>query len=541
MRARFFRLLAPVPLVFALLSLAACGKRVTAVDQGNREQVLERGAGADVADLDPQTATRISEMDVDSALFEGLVTEDPVDLHPVPGVAESWESSADGLTYTFHLRANARWSDGTPVTAADFVHSWQRELSPALAAENVGLLYVLQGAEAYHHGLTTDFGQVGARAIDAHTLRVRLEHAAPYFLSLLSHAAWLPVPVATIAKFGSITDRGNRWTRAGNLVGNGPFVLKTWRPNEQILVEKSPTYWDAAHVRLQAIRFHPIDSVDAEERAFRAGQLHLTYALPFGKAEVYRREAPGLLRSDPYLDTYFLRLNTARPPLDDERIRRALAMAIDRTALVDKVLRDGQRPATAITPPGLPNYTPPTGLGMDIPAAQRLLAAAGHANGQGLPPIEFLFNTSPNLRIVAEALQEMWHRELGIDVQLVNQEYKVVLSERQVGNYQILLGDWVGDYLDASTFLDPWRSDSANNHTGWASRDYDALLFAADRNANPVARGAQLRQAESLVLAAAPIVPLYYNAHTFLLRPSVQGWHPTLLDHHPYKYVWLKP
>jgi oligopeptide transport system substrate-binding protein len=524
----------------AIAILPGCSKPETAVQRGDREQVLHRGAGYDVADLDPQTAVNIAEMDIASALFEGLVTEDPVDLHPVPGVAASWDVSADRLTYTFRLRAESKWSDGTPVTSADFVASWRRMLTPTFAAENAGLLYVLQGAEAFHKGATTDFAQVGVVAPDAHTLRLTLEHPVPYFLSLLVHPAWLPVPLAVIEKTGGAYDRGNRWTRPGHLVGNGAFILKTWRPNQEIRVEKSATYWDAATVRLHAIVFHPIDSKDAEERAFRAGQLHVTYVLPFGKAETYRRDAPQFLRSDPYLDTYFLRLNTARPPFNDERIRHALALAIDRTAMVEKVLRGGQRAATAITPPGLPDYTPPAGPDHDVAAARRLLAEAGFPNGQGAPPIELLFNTSENFRVLAEALQEMWRRELGLDVRLVNQEFKVVLSERRAGRYQMLLSDWVGDYLDASTFLEPWRSDSGNNHTGWGNVDYDTLLFAAARNPDPASRAGQLQKAEILLLNAAPIIPLYYNNHTFLLRPSVKGWHPTLLDHHPYKHVWLE-
>jgi oligopeptide transport system substrate-binding protein len=190
--------------------------------------------------------------------------------------------------------------------------------------------------------------------------------------------------------------------------------------------------------------------------------------------------------------------------------------------------------------PGLINYVPPAGLATDAGAARALLTEAGFPGGKGLPPLDLLFNTQPNNRLIAEAVQEMWRRELGLEVRLTNQEYKVVLSERRAGHYQILLSDWVGDYLDPTTFLDILRSDSGNNHTGWGSADYDALLFAAARSADPAARAAQLQKAEALMLAAAPIIPIYYNPHVFLLQPSVKGWHPTLLDHHPYKHVWLE-
>jgi oligopeptide transport system substrate-binding protein len=520
--------------------LFGCSRRETSVEAGNRDQILHRGIGSEVGDLDPQLAANIAEGDIASALFEGLVVEDPVDLHPVPGVAESWEISPDQLTYLFHLRAGARWSNGNPVTAQDFVASWKRILTPSLGASNADLLHLVQGAEGFHKGLTKDFGSVGVTAVDAHTLRVRLEHPAPYFLSLLTNAAWLPVPAAVIAANGPPTERGNRWARPETMVGNGPFTLKSWETNQRIVVEKSLTYWDAAAVRLQAIDFYPIESGDAEERAFRSGQLHVTYVLPYGKVDAYRRDAPQFLRTDPYLNTYFFRFNLRRPPFGDDRVRRALSQAIDRTAITEKILHGGQQPATAITPPGLPGYTPPAGLPTDFEAARRLLAEAGFPGGKGLPPVELLYNTSDNHRVLAEAVQEMWRRGLNLDVRLVSEEFKGVLNERRTGNFQVLLSDWVGDYADPGTFLELWRSDSGNNHTGWANPAYDNLLFAAARTADPAARLAQLQQAEALMLAAAPIIPLYYNTHVYLVQPSVKGWNPTLLDHHPYKHVWLE-
>lgn len=524
----------------AIVFLSGCAPRETPVDRGIREQVLHRGIAHDMADLDPQLAISISEMSVVSALFEGLVAEDPVDLHAVPGVAESWQVSNDGLTYTFHLRATAAWSNGEPVTAADFVASWQRILTPSLGADNATLFYVLQGAEAFHKGVNRDFAQVGVAALDAHTLRVTLEHPTPHFLSLLTHTAWLPVHLATLKRHGPVYERGNPWTRPGRLVGNGAFTLKSWQPNQFVTVEKSSTYWDSATVRLSGIRFYPIDSRATEERMFRSRQLHVTYVLPADKIETYRQTDPQSLRADPYLDTYFLRLNLRRASLGDVRIRRALSLAIDRVAIVEKILRGGQQPATALTPPTLAGYTPPDGAPTDFEKARQLLAEAGYPGGKGFPPLEFLYNTSENHRALAEALQEMWRRELGIEVQLLNQELKVVQAERRDGRYEMVLSDWVGDYLDPLTFLEIMRSDSGNNYTSWASASYDSLLFAATRNPDPVARSAQLREAESALLAAAPVIPLYYNTHVFLLHPAVRGWHPTLLDHHPYKHVWLE-
>ncbi len=540
-QATGYRLPALCLLSAALLTATACTRPASNVQEGNQTQVLHRGIGAEPASLDPHLVTTVAEIDMISALFEGLVTEDPVDLHPVPGVAESWEAAPDGLGYTFRLRANARWSNGDPLTAGDFVAAWRRMLTPSLGAENAGMLYLIENAEAYHKGAITDFSQVGVSAPDPRTLRVRLDQPAPHFLALLSHAAWMPVHRASIEALGGFADRANPWARPGTLVGNGPFRLESWAPNQRIVAVKSDNYWDAAAVRLNAVHFHPIESLDAEERAFRTGQLHLTYALPAGKAEVYRSDAPQLLRTDRYLDTYFLRANVTRPFLNDARVRRALGMAIDRTALVDRVLRGGQTAASAITPPGAAGYQPPPGIPSDPEAARRLLTEAGYPGGAGLPAFELLLPNSENLRLIAEALQAMWRTELGVEVRLATQEARVVRAERAAGNYQLLLYDWVGDFVDPLTFLEPWRSDSANNHTRWANADYDAAIREAGLTLDAAQRNTIYRRAETLLLEHAPIIPLYYNVHAFLIQPSVRGWNPTLLDHHPYKHVWLEP
>ena len=526
-------------LVTAALLVAACGRRESSVDRGNREKILHRGISHDLASLDPHLATQTSDYSVLSALLEGLVAEDPVDLHPVPGVAERWEVSPDGLSYRFFLRENAKWSNGDPVTAQDFIASWRRILTPSLGSDYANLFFVIQGAEAFHKALST-FEQVGLSAPDPRTLQVKLEHPSPYFLSQLTFMAWYPVHLKSIEKLGSTTDRSNTWAQPGTFVGNGPFNLTAWSEGQEIVVEKSPTYWDSQAVRLQGIHFHAIDSIDAEERAFRARQLHITEALPPSKVESYRRDSPQFLRMDPLLGTYFYRLNTTRPFLNDVRIRRALALAVDRTAIVEKILRAGQLPAHSFTPPKTAGYTPNASLPTDFAAARELLVEAGYPGGKGLPAFELLFNTSESHRTVAEAIQEMWRRELGIEVRLTNQELKGTLEARQAGSFQIMRSVWIADFIDPASFLDIWRSDSGNNYTGWKNADYDALLFTAARESNEAARLALFQKAEALLLNAAPMIPIYHYTHAFLIQPSVKGWHPTLLDHHPYKHVWLE-
>ena len=529
----------------AALLIAAgpgCLRRETQVQRADREQMLLRGVGYEITDLDPQLGTGTAEQAATSALFEGLVGEDPRDLHPVPGVASGWEITPDGLSYAFHLRPEARWSDGKPVTADDFVRSWRRILSPSLGAENASLLYVIRGAEAFNRGAAPDFSGVGVSAADARTLRVTLEHPAPYFLSLLTNTAFYPVPIAVISAEGPEDRRGNPWAKPGHLVGNGPFTLVSWVPGRAVTLAKSGTYWDAAAVTLKGIRLLPIDSLEAEERDFRAGQLHLTDALPAGRVEAYLAGKPEnrrFLRIDPYLGTYFYRINTGSPFLGDPRIRKALALAIDRRAIVERILRGGQKPAGALTPPGMGGYQPPAGLATSFAEARRLLAAAGHPGGKGLPPFEILFNDSENHRLIAEAVQEMWTRQLGVNARLVNEDLKSVLAARRTGSYQIVRSSWIADYEDPVSFLNVWRGGSGNNETGWNDPGYDALLFEADRSPDPEARRKTLGRAEALLLDAAPVIPIYYYTHVFLIQASVRGWYPNLLDHHPYKYVSL--
>jgi oligopeptide transport system substrate-binding protein len=528
-----------VALLSACAALAGCS-RETNVSSGDRSQVLHRGYAPELADLDPHMATQTSYYTVLSALLEGLTSEDPSDLHPVPGVAERWEVSPDGLSYTFYLRQDARWSNGDPVTAQDFIGSWRRMLTPSLGATNASQLFLIQGAEAFNKGLS-DFSSVGLHARDARTLTVALEHPAPWFLSLLSSPSWLPVPLATVAKYGGIGQRGNPWAMPSRWVGNGPFDLGSWRQGQEIVVTRSPTYWDTGRVALREIHFHAFDSIDAEERAFRAGQLHLTETVPPDKIDSYRRESPGLLRVDPLLGTYFLRVNTRRPGLSDARVRLALAYAVDREAIAGKVLRGGQKAAFSLTPPGLGGYTPDPVQERNIDEARRLLAEAGHPGGVGLPALSLLYNTSETHKVIAEALQEMWRRDLGVQVTLVNQDLKSTEEARITGNYDLLRSAEIADYADPSAFLEIMRGDSGNNFTGWANADYDNLLFTAARTTDAAARNALYGKAERLLLTEAPIITIYHYAHVFLIRPSVRGWYPNVLDHHPYKFVSLSP
>jgi oligopeptide transport system substrate-binding protein len=524
-----------------VFSLAGCGRRETRVEAGDRAQILYKGNGAEPQELDPHVITSVSEYHIMMSLFEGLVSEDPHDMHPMPGVAESWDVSPDGRIYTFHLRKNAKWSNGDSVTARDFLESYKRILTPSLASEYSYMHFVVTNAQAYNEGKITDFDQVGYKALDDYTLQVTLENSTPYFLPLLLHQSWFPVHLPTIRKYGNPYERGSKWTRPGRFVGNGSFVLEKWRVNDIIVVKKSPTYWDRDRVRLNEICFLPIESDETEERAFRAGQLHVTETLPLSKVDYYKKNYPDLLKIGPYLGSYFYYINVTRPPMNDKRIRRALALTIDRESLVKNVLRGGQLPAFCMTPPGTAGYTCRTQLHENIAEAKRLLAEAGYPDGKSFPTVELMYNTLESHRIIAESIQQMWKKNLGIEVHLANQEWKVFLDSQRMLNYQICRSSWIGDYVDPNTFLDMFVTGNGNNRTGWSNHEYDRLIAEAARTSDPQQRLEVFQKAEAILLDELPMIPIYFYTRVCAQRPEVKGWYPTILDNHPFKYVYLEP
>jgi len=526
--------------LLAATLLCGCGRRETRVENGNRKQILHINNGSEPQNLDPHVVTGVPEHHVIMSLLEGLVSEDPLGIKPQPGMAERWDISPDQTVYTFHLRKGARWSNGEALMAHDFVRTYRRALTPSLASEYAYMLFVMKGAEDFNTGKLTDFDQVGAEALDDHTLQITLNSPTPYFLGLLLHYSWFPLHIPTIERYGPIYERGNRWTKPGRFVGNGPFALEEWKVNHVIVVRKSPTYWDAANVKLEQIYFYCIESSDTDERAFRSGQLHKTYILPETKIDAYRQKYPKLLKIDPFLGTYFYILNTTKPPLNDKRVRRALAMSIDREAIVKNVTRGGQLPAYHFTPPGTAGYTARARFPFDIEGAKKLLAEAGYPDAKGLPPVEILFNTLETHRSVAEAVQDMWKRNLGIDARLLNQEWKVFLDSKKSGNYQVSRFGWIGDYPDPNSFLDMWLTGGGNNDTRWSNAEYDRLIREAGRTADLDKRLEVFQQAEAILMEEMPIIPVYFYTRVYALDLSVKGWHPTIIDNHPYQKLWLE-
>jgi oligopeptide transport system substrate-binding protein len=527
-----------VGLVLVALGVAGgCAKRESAADAAARAGILRQSLGNSDVELDPHRASTVADGNVLRALFEGLVVPDPRSLEPRPGVAETWDVSPDGRQYTFHLRANARWSNGDPVTAVDFAGSIRRALTPELGAINVYLFFPLRGARAYYEKSSTDFSSVGVEAPDARTLRLTLEQPTPHFLTTLLHFAWLPVHLPSIRASGGETATDNVWTTPERMVSNGAFRLAEVARQQFIRLEPSPTYWDAGAVRLRGVMLFAFSSVEVEERSFRAGELHVTDALPVGKIRTYRERDPRLLHVAPSYALYFYRFNTTRSPFDDPRVRRALAAAIDRPALVGGVFAGVHPPARSFTPPGAAGYEPPALVVDDPEAARRLLAEAGFPGGRGLRAVEILYNRSENHQLVSEVVQENWRRVLGIETALASQEYSVFLHNRQALNYDVCRASWFADYLDPLGFLEILTTGNANNQTGWSNAEFDRLVAEAARAPEAAQRLALLRDAETILLSEMPVIPLYVQSTVRLVDPRVDGWFDNPMDLHLHKHL----
>jgi oligopeptide transport system substrate-binding protein len=536
----------PLPLVvlFLLVALAllgGCGKRETPVEAGIRTGTLLVGNQNEPASLDPHLLNAYTDMRIAMAVFEGLTVLDEKTATALPGAAERWEVSADGLTYTFHLRPTGKWSNGERVTAGDFAYAFRRLLTPALGATYAYMLWPIKNAEAFNTGKLTDFSAVGIQVVDDLTLRLTLERPTPYLPALATHSTWFPVPRGTVERFGRMDARDTVWTRPGNLVGNGPYVLAEWKPNSHVTVTRNVHYWGNADNRIERVQFFPIEKADAEERSFRAGQLHVTASLPASKIPVYRRQSPELLRIEPELSTLYFNFNVTKPPLDNPKVRRALALAVDRAAISARIYEGASQPAPTLVPPGCAGYTPPPGQRHDFAAARAQLAEAGFPEGRGLPVLPFQVGNDDKGPRIAEAIQAMWLKELGVKVTIEQLEQKTLFQNQQSLTHMVGALGWHADYADPYTFLEIFRGGNGNNWSGWASKDYDALLDEAGRTVDPARRFALLQRAEAILLEEAPLITVVFRARTFALHPAVKNWQPAPLGLNRYQVLRLEP
>jgi len=522
----------------AALFLASCDER-SPVQKASDEDTLILSNSAEPEALDPQIVSGVPANNIIRALFEGLTLEDPEkDGVARPGVATHWEANSDFTRWTFHLRSDARWSDGTRLTSADFLFSYERILHPDLGAKNASMLYFIRGAEAFNKKQSTSFSSVGVTAPDSHTLVITTRTPVPFLPELTKHPSWFPVPRHTILAHGGMTEKHTGWTDPGHIVSNGPFILDAWKFNYFISVKKNPRYWDADKVSLRAIRFLPVTNTYTEARMFFDKQLHGTYSLAPEMIEYAHTHSPAALHQEPYLGTFFIRCNVSRPGLTDPRVRRALSLSIDQQAIIRNITKGGQLPAYGFTPP-IGNYQAPHAISFDPEKARRLLAEAGFPDGKGFPKISLLTADRDLSKRLSEAFQDMWKKHLGIHISIRQQEWKTHLDTRKKKDYDLLVSSWIGDYPDPVNFLELWIKDGGNNCTSWHSPSYETLLKNAETAPTPDKRLHLLSQAESILLDELPIIPVYYYTTNYLLHPSVKGWHPLILNNHPYKFIHL--
>jgi oligopeptide transport system substrate-binding protein len=526
----------------ALILLPACARRESAVESGLRTQFLQAGNGVEPSSLDPQRNTGSPEANIIRELYDSLVIADPESLGAVkPNGATHWEISPDGLAYTFHLRPDSRWSNGDPVTAEDYRASLIRLLEPDLGATLANLAYPLAGAEDYHRGRSKDPASIGVTTDGPHVLRLRLRSPLPQLLNYLETYPFVAVHRTSVEAGGNWLNPSSPWTRPGQMITNGPYRLKSWTPNRPLILERNPHYRDPDRVKLAEIHYHPIESLDTEERAFRTGQLHLTSGVPASKVPAYREANDRVLHISPRLGLHYLNLNTERPTLKDARVRRALAFAIDRRQLATQVLGRGETPAESLGQPGMGGYAPRHRLAGGPEEARRLLAAAGFPGGAGFPRLSYLYNTSERNRDVAEALQQMWRRELGIDVELRNEEWKVFLSSRQRGQYDLARAGWNPFTPECAELFLLCHGSSEFNDSRWHHAGYDELYARASTTLDVAARHELYQQLDQLILEEMPIIPLAYNSAVRLIHPSVQGWRDNLRDTRELCRLFLAP
>ncbi|MBT8084599.1 MAG: peptide ABC transporter substrate-binding protein [Woeseia sp.] len=513
------------------LALLAVVTFAGACSQGQDSSILNRGVGAEPESLDPHHARTTQAHTVQRDLFEGL-TAYSADGQLIPAAAERWEISDDGLTYTFWLRPDARWSNGEPLTAEDFVYSFRRLMNPATAAFYAEHLIAIENAAAIVAG-EEEPEALGARAVTQRQLVLQLEYPVPYFIGLLA------LPSASPVYAPSIEEHGERFARAGNLVSNGAYRLDAWELGAFIELSRNPHYWDNANTAISKVRFHVTVEPAAELNRYRAGELDVTATVPSEAYAQVARDRPDELRVAPFLSTYFYGLNLSKPKLRENLdLRRALSMAIDREVLTEKVTARGERPAYSWVPPGVLNYEPARFGYADLPReerhemARRSYAAAGYGPDQPLA-IEIRYNSAETHERIALAIQAMWRDVLGFEAKLVNEEFRVLVANiRERSETEVFRLSWNGDYNDANSFLSMFESDNPSNLTAYSNPSFDALMKSAAQQTEPLRRRMYLEEAEHVMLDDHPVVPLYFHVSKHLVRREIRGWQDNVLDFH---------
>ncbi|WP_055667589.1 peptide ABC transporter substrate-binding protein [Desnuesiella massiliensis] len=521
-------------LAFTLLAttLVGCTKKDPASEtKTNVPQVIKYNLGVDPKTLDPALNAAVDGATVLSNAFEGLMKFDDKD-QPIYGVAEKYEISKDNLSYTFYLRKDAKWSDGQPVKAQDFEYAWKRALNPDVAAEYAYQLYYLKNGEAYNTK-KAKAEDVGVKAESDTVLKVNLEYPTAYFLSLMAFPTYFPVRKDIVEK-----DPEAWATKVESYVSNGAFKMTEWKPKDVIVFSKNENYWNSKEVKLDKIEYKMIEDSTSYLSAFKVGQLDLIETPP--AQEVAQLLKDGIAKISPFLGTYFYCINlsenaekvdpAAAKALKDPRVRKALTYAIDRKLIVENVTKSGQVPAVSFVSKGIPEspskdfqskeYFKPEG---DIAKAKQLLAEAGYPDGKGFPKIAFLYNDKGDNKNIAQAIQDMWKKNLNIDMELKVEEWKVFQQSRNDKNYSIARHGWLADYVDPMTYLDMWTSNSGNNDAAYKNPEYDRLINEAKKEVDQAKRMKLLHDAEDILMNDMPIIPIYYYSNVVCSKDYVKG------------------
>ena len=521
--------------VIALLMSFGCSPNGEGISQRDVQApvVVRRGNGGQPDSLDPARAEGVHAFSILTDLYEGLLALN-ADGEIVPGVAESWAVSSDGLTYTFKLREGARWSDGSPVTAEHFVAGMRRTLSPETASAYAALLYPIDNAQAVAQG-ELSASALGVEAGGEQTLVIRLHTPAPYLPSLLT------MPIA----FPFLDDGGGtegRFSNPSRFVGNGPFLLAEWEPGGHVQLRKNPLFREAGQVAVDEVRYYPVTEPMTELNMYRAGELDITFAVPGSHVEQLRETHGDELRISPYLALYYLAFDLSEAPFDDATLRQALSMAIDRDVLV-RVTGRGEQPAYGLIPDGVNGYLPARFAWQAEPEdvrlakARELYAQAGYSVAEPLQ-LTLLYDAADIHETIALAVSEMWRRNLGAEVRLDKREWKYFLSTRENRDeWQVMRFAWTGDFDHPATFADIFRSASPQNLPGYASARYDRLLAEAEATMDVAAQMRLYAAAEAVLLADSPIAPLYFYVSKHLVSPAIAGFENNVFDRHPSRYL----
>ncbi|WP_110927907.1 peptide ABC transporter substrate-binding protein [Bacillus massiliglaciei] len=526
-------------LISLVLVLAACttGEEASneTSDGGSEEKVLNLNNSSEPGSLHPGKAQGTHDSWILHHIFEGLTKKDE-DGKILPGVAKEWTTSDDGLVWTFTLKEGLKWSNGDPIKASDFEYAWKHVLNPDTASDYAYQLYYLKGGEAYNSG-KGKAEDVGVKAADDLTLEVTLEQATPYFLDLTSFYTYYPINQKVQE------DNKDWYTEADSFVSNGAFKLTEWKHKESIKLEKNDNYYDKDKINLDVVNFTIQENENTAWQMYQNDELDLAYPLPADvQGQLVNADDPEF-NNGPELAVYYYNFNTEKKPFNNSKVRKALSMAIDRKAITDNVAQGGQKPAYGIVPPGIldvsGDFQENTGdlFSENVDEAKKLLDEGLKEEGMDkFPKMSILYNTLDSHKLIAEAVQEMWRKNLGIEVTLENVEMQVKLDREKAGDYDISRAGWVGDYVDPMTFM-LWETGGAYNDPNWSNKDYDKLVKEAQTTMDTEKRMSAMHEAEKILMDEMPVMPIYFYTKPYMVKKKVTGVYAPINEYPVFQYA----